>query len=196
MELIAATLNAAVCCPRDGYSEARPIFILGLPRSGTVLIDRILGSHSTVESAGETTAFAQALVATAGPAANKVDLVRRSAQVDIAVLGRRLYSSAPDRCLGIRLIDKTPANYLYLGLIARALPNATIVHVTRDPMDSCYAIYKTLFRMAYPFSYDLNDLARYYGAYRKLMAHWHAAVPGRFLRDRLPAKISSPIRKP
>jgi hypothetical protein len=71
-----------------------------------------------------------------------------------------------------------PVNYLYCGIIRRAFPNARIVHLTRDPLAVCYAIYKTLFKDGYPFSYDLDEIGRYYGAYRKLMAHWHAALPG------------------
>ena len=79
------------------------------------------------------------------------------------------------------MVDKTPLNYLYLGLIAKALPRARIVHVRRHPMASCYAMYKTLFRMGYPFSYDLDDLGRYYVAYSRLMNYWRALLPGRFL---------------
>ena len=78
-------------------------------------------------------------------------------------------------------IDKTPANWLYLGLIARALPSAVVIHVRRHPVDSCFAMYRTLFRMGYPFSYDLGDLARYYIAYHHLMEHWRRSFPGSFL---------------
>jgi hypothetical protein len=79
------------------------------------------------------------------------------------------------------VVDKTPLNYLHLGLIAKALPRARIVHLRRHPMASCYAIYKTLFRTGYPFSYDLEDLGRYYLAYARLMNYWRALLPGRFL---------------
>lgn len=71
-----------------------------------------------------------------------------------------------------------PLNYLYCGIIRRALPSARIVHLTRHPMAACYAIYKTLFKDGYPFSYDLDELARYYASYRRLMAHWQATMPG------------------
>jgi hypothetical protein len=70
-----------------------------------------------------------------------------------------------------------PFNFLYCGLIHRALPQAKIIHVVRNSMDTCYAVYKTLFGQAYPFSYNLDELATYYIAYRKLMAHWHAVLP-------------------
>ena len=78
-------------------------------------------------------------------------------------------------------IDKTPVNFLYIGLIARALPNARIIHLRRHPMDSGYALYKTLFRMGCPYSYDLADIAAYQLAHRRLMDHWRAVLPGRFL---------------
>ena len=71
-----------------------------------------------------------------------------------------------------------PLNYLYCGLIHRALPLAKIVHLTRHPMAACYAMYKTLFKDAYPFSYDLDDIGRYYVSYRRLMDHWESALPG------------------
>jgi hypothetical protein len=71
-----------------------------------------------------------------------------------------------------------PLNYLYCGLIQRALPNAKIVHLTRHPMAVCYAMYKTLFKDGYPFSYDLDEIARYYIAYRRLMEHWQSTVCG------------------
>jgi hypothetical protein len=80
-----------------------------------------------------------------------------------------------------RVIDKTPMNFLYLGLIAVAMPQAQIIHVRRQPLDVCYAMYKTLFRMAYPFSYDLSDLARYYLAYADLMQHWRDVLGARLI---------------
>ena len=71
-----------------------------------------------------------------------------------------------------------PLNYLYCGIIRRALPNARIVHLTRHPLAVCYAMFKTLFDEGYPFSYDLEEIGRYYLSYRKLMDHWHATLPG------------------
>ncbi|MDE2462636.1 MAG: sulfotransferase [Alphaproteobacteria bacterium] len=164
------------------YGDARPIFILGLPRSGTTLVDRTLSSHGAVTSLGERNDFALALVRLAGSADGKMALIRRSRQVNFAELGAS-YCAAVVAGQGDtkRLIDKTPLNFLYLGLIALALPNATIIHVRRNAMDVCYAMYKTLFRMAYPFSYDLYDLGRYYLAWHGLMEHWRRVLPGRFI---------------
>jgi tetratricopeptide (TPR) repeat protein len=165
-----------------GHDQAGPVFVLGLPRSGTTLVDRILSSHSCVHSLGEINDFAYALMHVIGAGSGKLELVERAAQVDFHALGRRYCQGT--QAYGFEaplLIDKTPLNYLYIGLIHLALPNARIVHLRRHPMDSCYGMYRTLFRAGYPFSYDLDDLARYYTGYRDLMDHWRAVIPGAFL---------------
>jgi tetratricopeptide (TPR) repeat protein len=161
-----------------------PIFILGLPRSGTTLVDRILSSHSEVAAAGELNDWALALVDAVRRATGVVqmprkELVARSAHVDFAALGED-YLTRARRVVGDarRFTDKMPLNYLYCGLIHRALPEAKIVHLTRHPLASGYAMYKTLFKDGYPFSYDLQEIGRYYIAYRRLMTHWHAVMPG------------------
>ena len=161
-----------------------PVFIVGLPRSGTTLVERILGSHSQMISAGELNHFALSLVDAVrapvpGAALPRRDLVARSAFVNFPALGRE-YLSRAQATVGSerRFIDKMPLNYLYCGLIHRALPHARIVHLTRHPMAACYAMYKMLFEAGYPFSYDLDEIARYYIAYRRLMDHWYASMPG------------------
>jgi tetratricopeptide (TPR) repeat protein len=165
-------------------SSESPIFIVGLPRSGTTLVDRVLSSHSEVASAGELNDWALALVDAVRRASGVAQLPRRqlvahSAHVDFAALGRDYLSRARAVVRAApRFTDKMPLNYLYCGLIHRALPAAKIVHVTRHPLASGYAMYKTLFKDGYPFSYDLGDIGRYYVAYRRLMAHWHALMPG------------------
>ncbi len=170
--------------PVSGAADDAPIFILGLPRSGTTLVERILGSHSQVSSAGELNEFALALVAAVtregGRAAlPRRELVARSAHLDFAALGRDYLARAHRvAAVGPRFIDKMPLNYLYCGLIRRALPNAKIIHLQRHPMAACYAMYKSLFRDGYPFSYDLGEIGRYYVAYRRLMEHWRSSMPG------------------
>lgn len=164
-----------------GCTDSRPIFVVGLPRSGTTLVDRILSSHSQIGSHGESADFALALVRLASPFRDKNELLQRSLQIDACKLGdaygKRLAAHTEPR-----VVDKTPANFLYLGLVARALPNARIVYVRRRPMDVCYAMYKTLFRMAYPYSYDQRDLAGYWLAFDALMRHWQESLPaGRML---------------
>lgn len=183
MQTIATAFPAeALDAGPDGHDSPRPIFVLGLPRSGTTLVDRILSAHPQVASLGEINTLPFALMHTVGRHRGRDDLVRRSTACDHALLGQRYCrglegfgSDAP------RLVDKTPANFLYLGLIRRALPNARVIHLRRNAVDSCYAMYKTLFRMGYPFSYSLQETGRYYIAYHRLMAHWRAAMPGFFL---------------
>jgi hypothetical protein len=162
-------------------SSSQPIFIVGLPRSGSTLVERILGSHSEVCAAGELIHLAQAIVQAvrneAGPAPlGRAQLVARSANIDFASLGRDYLRRVPPPVRELRFIDKMPLNYLYCGLIQRALPNARILHVSRGPMAACYAIFKTLFKDGYPFSYDLEELGRYYVGYRRLMDHWMATA--------------------
>ena len=180
-EIGAAFAGQVVGKSVSGCDDRRPVFVVGLPRSGTTLVDRILSSHSRIGSHGESTDFAMSLMHLAGRYRDKDELLERSTKVEPRQLGdayvRRLAMHRDDR-----IVDKTPANFLYLGLIARALPDARIVYVRRDPMDVCYAMYKTLFRMAYPYSYDLGDLGRYWLAFDALMRHWQHVLPaGRML---------------
>jgi hypothetical protein len=192
-----------------GYAAERPLFILGLPRSGTTLVDRILSAHSQVDSLGEHSSLALAVQRLAGqgnaageaaqaaseapPAAGKLELIEASTRIDFAELGRQ-YCRAIDGFgnPAPRLIDKTPLNFLYLGLIRLALPGARVIHMRRHPLDSCYAIYKTLFRAGYPFSYTLQETGRYYLAYHGLMAHWRSTLPGAFLDVDYEALIADP----
>lgn len=164
--------------------EDAPIFIIGLPRSGTTLVERMLGNHSLVSSAGELNSFALAIVDAVRQRSGRSNVPRRelvalSATLDFAALGQDYLQRARAAIGGAgRFIDKMPLNHLYCGLIRRALPGAKIIHVTRHPMAVCYAMYKTLFKDGYPFSYDLGEIARYYVAYRRLMEHWRATMPG------------------
>ena len=167
-----------------GEPSSGPIFIVGMPRSGTTLLERVLGQHSDVCAAGELPHFANALTAAARTVSgvqglSRRELVAASANVDFRALGADyLARTRPLTEHRARFVDKLPLNYLYCGLIHMALPNARILHLTRHPMAVCYAVYKTLFKDAYPFSYDLGELARYYSAYRRLMRYWHSALPG------------------
>ncbi len=182
--IIEAFPSAASAASASGASPRAPIFIVGLPRSGSTLVDRILSSHSAVASAGELNCFAFALVEAirrrCGTAPlTRRDLVAQSAHLDFAALGRDYLERA--RAAGVReagFTDKMPLNYLYCGLIHLALPHARIIHVSRAPMAACYAIYKSLFDEGYPFSYDMGELGQYYLAYRRLMEHWRAALSG------------------
>jgi hypothetical protein len=168
----------------QGCSSPDPIFIVGMPRTGTTLVERILGSHSSVHSAGELNHFSLELIrlerrANDRPAASRLDFVARTADLDFRALGDAyLASTRPLRDGRPYFIDKLPFNFLYAGLIHLALPQAKIINLQRHPMDTCYAVYKQLFKDAYPFSYDLEELGRYYVAYHRLMQHWNAVMPG------------------
>lgn len=166
-------------------SAARsPIFVVGLPRTGTTLVERILGSHPQVQGAGELLAFPQALVAAVEQSAGRTgvareEMIRIAAGLDLLSVGADYLERA--RCttgMSLRFVDKLPHNYLYCGLIHEAIPGARIVHVERHPMATCHAMYKTLFRQGYPFSYDQEEIARFYVAYRHLMQHWNNALQG------------------
>lgn len=167
-----------------GCESPDPIFILGMPRTGTTLVERILGSHSQVFPAGELNNFSLELIplvrkATRGRRLSRVEFVAASATVDFRTLGEAYVATTrPLRDARPRFIDKLPFNFLYAGPIHLALPKAKIVNLQRHPMDTCYAVYKQLFRDAYPFSYDLDELGQYYIAYHQLMQHWNEVMPG------------------
>lgn len=178
-----------VCTPQYLRPEsvvhpgAQPIFILGMPRSGTTLLDRILGNHSAVVSAGELDTFALQLRWCADhPVTLDETVLDRLPELDHAQLGRRYLAQAQWRAEGNRFFtDKLPRNWMLAGPIARALPQARILHMVRDPVDVCFSNYRVLFADAFAHVYDLDALASHYRAYRRTMAHWHAAMPGRIL---------------
>jgi tetratricopeptide (TPR) repeat protein len=167
--------------PSRGHDNDECIFVVGLPRSGTTLVEQIVSSHPDIQAAGELPAFAyeavRAVQSTAHAPVPKLEFVDRVLQIPPRELGERyIAETRPQTGRSQRFVDKAPLNYLYLGLIHRALPRARIILVMREPMDSCYAMYKTLFTAAYPFSYDLNDLGRYYCAWLRLTHHWQSVL--------------------
>lgn len=173
------------------------IFIVGLPRSGTTLVDRILGSHSAVYSAGELAAFPSAAVAAVTEFAQrplkKLEFAEAALNIDLARLGvDYLDSTRPRTGHTPKFTDKRPLNCLYAGLIHAALPNARFIVLRRDPMDSCYAMYKTLFAAEYPFTYDLKDLSQYYLAWDRLMRHWERTLGGSWLTIRYEELVRDP----
>ena len=157
----------------------RHIFIIGLPRSGTTLVERILSALPNVESNGETDNFSTALLQSAPDAAG--DVFARCRLAPAEEVARRYDALAGRRNSATRVIEKLPLNYLYTGSIAAAFDHSPIVWIRRHPVDSCFAMFRTLFGEGYPFSYDLGDLARYYAAYDRLMRHWTRSFPGRLI---------------
>lgn len=162
---------------------SQAIFVIGLPRSGTTVLERLLGNHTEVVSAGELASFGQQL----RWAANHrhihdqvfTDRVRK---LDWGELGQRYLAQTQWRAGGKRyFIDKQPANWMVAGWIHAALPNARILHMVRDPMDVCFSNYRAMFGDAYAWSYRLDSLAQHYHDYRRFMARWHELVPGAIL---------------
>jgi tetratricopeptide (TPR) repeat protein len=198
MQSIRETFDADRLGQGGGHVDATPIFVIGMPRTGTTLVDRILGSHSVVASAGELQAFSlelqkQCEQISDTPPQSPSDLVRMSARIDFEALGEAYISATRDVAgEGAHFVDKLPFNFLYAGLIHLALPKAKIILLQRDPMDTCYAVYKTLFEAAYPFSYDLEELANYFVAYHQLVEHWLSCLPGRIHVVRYEELVSEP----
>ena len=168
--------------PREpAQGTSRDIFIVGLPRSGTTLVERILTGLAGVRSNGETDNFSRALTAAASmtaaaaaAATHRGDMFDRAAAADPAAVAAHYAQLARAGASGQSIVEKLPTNYLYVGAIRRALPAAKVLWVRRSPLDSCFAMYRALFGDAYPFSYDFEELARYYAAYDELMNHWLA----------------------
>ena len=168
--------------PAPAQAGPMPIFVVGMPRSGTTLLERVLGSHPMVASAGELADLPRQLRWVAdrhGHALLDQDLLAAAADVDDELLGRRYLEQSQWRASGRPFyVDKLPHNFLLAGFIRRALPQAKLVHVVREPMDVCFSNFRALFGDAYGYSYALESLAHHHGLYRRLMRHWREAMPG------------------
>jgi tetratricopeptide (TPR) repeat protein len=160
-------------------ASARPVFIVGMPRSGTTLMEQILAAHPAVCGAGEVPFWgpaskkyiSTAAAADAAAADDSIDaMLNRHAGEYLRVLDE--FSAA-----ALRVVDKMPANFTCLGLIHAALPNARIIHAVRHPIDTCLSIYFQDFNRTHAYANDLANLAHYYGAYRRLMQHWRSKMP-------------------
>jgi tetratricopeptide (TPR) repeat protein len=182
----------------DSMASDSPVFIIGMPRTGTTLVERIIGKIEGVKSAGETYDFTlamssvinQYIAANPGKKLSSMSAALKVNYNDIALN----YKNNMRGMVGEaeQYLDKLPFNFLYCGLIKKAFPRARIIHLVRDPMDTCYAVYKTLFYQTYHFSYDLDELADYYIAYRKLMDHWRHLMPGVILDIHYEELVSNP----
>jgi tetratricopeptide (TPR) repeat protein len=168
-----------------GNDDPSPIFIIGQPRTGTTLVERIITAHSAVHSAGELQQFGNCirrLTRYDREERFSPELFDRAQAIDPQVLGSE-YLLRTTRLRGPlpRFVDKLPYNYLFLPHILAALPRARIIHLVRDPRDACFSVFKQLFADAYPHSYDLEEMARHFVRYHRLMATWRERFGDRFL---------------
>jgi len=171
-----------------GARDPAPIFVVGLPRSGSTLVEQMLACHADVEGTMELPNLVT-IVRELDHAGGRPDAYPESvAALDAAactVLGERyLRETRAWRGTRPRFVDKMPNNFSHVGLLQLILPRATVIDVRRHPLDACLSAYKQYFAQGQSFTHDLEDLGRYYRAYRELMAHWDRVLPGKVLRVR------------
>ena len=190
-----ARLQAAVCTREFfearrgcGWESADPIFIVGLPRSGSTLLEQILASHSQVEGTAELPNILRFVAEFQGRdpdtrAPRYPAILEQLDAADFRKLGEKyLADTRVYRSGKPRFVDKMPNNFRHLGLIHLILPNARIIDARREPMACCFSNFKQLFASGQEFTYDIEDIARYYRSYAQLMRHWDEALPGKILR--------------
>lgn len=192
VEAVGASWPYFAAAPVTEAPTEAPILIIGMPRTGTTLVDRILAAHPAVESVGELQALPLAVKAASGTRSRTVldpETLHAAADADLGAIGRDYLARAashrrmPER----RFVDKFPGNFHYAGIAARALPNAAIVCLRRNPMDTVLANFRNLFAISsryYDYSYDLLDIAAYVAGFERLMVLWRTALPGRILELR------------
>jgi tetratricopeptide (TPR) repeat protein len=165
----------------QGYQSSLPVFVIGMPRSGTTLIEQILASHPAVYGGGELQDFdrlAHQLRGADGSVLRHPEDTQTMTPNQMRALGEAYVAELQRRAPAAwRVTDKMPANFLFAGLIHLALPDARIIHVVRDPRDTCLSCYSKLFTAEQNFTYDLGELGRYYRKYAALMAHWRDVLP-------------------
>jgi len=168
-----------------GSADPAPIFIVGLPRSGSTLVEQILASHSAIEGTMELpnlVTIVRELDNVGGTRDTYPESVAKLSNDELTGLGARyLEETRALRADRAHFIDKMPNNFSHVGLLQVMLPNATIIDVRRHPMDTCFSAFKQYFAQGQSFSYDLEDLGRYYRAYLELMDHWQQVLPGKVL---------------
>jgi tetratricopeptide (TPR) repeat protein len=169
-----------------GDPSRMPIFVLGMPRSGTTLVEQILASHPAVNGAGELKTLNDVVLTVRGPDGIPLPYPEFVPSLDggaLQAIGARYVAQVRELApQGERVTDKMPSNYFFAGLIHLALPNAKIIHTMRDPVDTCISCFSKLFTAEQNHTYDLGELGRYYRRYERLMAHWRRVLPeGRIL---------------
>jgi hypothetical protein len=167
----------------SGHPSGEPIFIVGLPRAGSTLLEQILASHSQVEATAELPFIGQIAGELSGRKKRSEEskypavIAKLSPQRRLELGQQYLDRAAIYRGGKPRFIDKLPNNFLHVALIKTILPNATVIDARREPMAVCFANFKQLFAQGQEFTYSLEDIAHYYADYQRLMAHWHSVLP-------------------
>ncbi len=170
-----------------GDPSRMPIFVIGMPRSGTTLVEQIIASHPMVHGAGELQTFNDVILGVRGPDGNTIRYPDFVAALDASAMrqiGARYVADVRKLApTGERVTDKMPSNYYFAGLIYLALPNAKIIHSIRNPVDTCMSCFSKLFTAEQNHTYDLAELGRYYKRYERLMAHWRRVLPAQSILD-------------
>ena len=171
--------NALERLAGKGHSSSTPIFIVGMPRSGTTLIEQILSGHSLVQAAGEVLAFEQIITETLdSPDLPYPERITTIDPKSLHEFGDTYLGKLPILIPGkSRITDKLPGNFVNVGLIRAVFPNARIIHAVRDPLDTCVSCFSKLFREGQEFTYNLAELGRYYVSYAALMARYRSVLP-------------------
>jgi len=173
------TLEALASVKSSGSISTRPVFVVGMPRSGTSLLEQILSSHPAVAGAGELKFWMDAVAGDEATIRKELLPPARRQQLAAEYL-QTLQSRHPNAGY---VVDKTPHNADYLGLIHSVFPDARIIYLRRDPIDTCLSCYFQNFSLALNYTFDLNDLAGHYRQHARLMAHWRKVLPPGTLLD-------------
>lgn len=166
-----------------GFRDPTPIFIISMPRAGSTLTEQILASHPSVYGAGELVDFSDAVDASLGGPNGLQSFLERPNASLLPRIGQEYVARLRRRSDAEHVTDKMPSNYFTAGLIHLALPDAKIIHVTRNPVDTCVSCFTKLFPEGLPHTYELGELGRYYRSYHALMAHWREVLPPHALLD-------------